>query len=113
MVSITNQPNALATAQGNLSLLEMRILNFATAVPSITSKPDTLYQQPIADFFQIYQMNRSGDSYDRVCRAFDHLKEPILNLPDGRAPLFGPQSSCKKGILSFQFSKEIQRYYQL
>lgn len=104
----TFQPNALATAQGNLTRLEMLILDFTTK----TLFPTTHMQRCLVkDFLSNLNMNQSGNSYTRVQQAFEHLKQPILNLSEGKVPLFDSQSTCENGVMNFKLSREILNLY--
>lgn len=104
---VTNQPKVLATAQGNLTRLQMLMLDYTTAYMFSGDSLNVMHKCPIKDFAQIMHMTTSGSDYARIHKAFEHLKQPVLNLPDGKAPLFDNQSTCEQGVMNFRFSQEI------
>lgn len=104
---IVSEPKDLATSLGNLTLLQMQLVDFAFLVASNTNNSG-LYSGSMKDFLQIFKKGHSGNSYKRVRQAFENLKNPILNLKTGKVPFLTEDSYYSDGIMYFRINNEIR-----
>lgn len=116
---LITQGNDLAKSFGNLKAFEHRVLDYCFSFVQKDDKPEQEYEVSTLDIIRNLNLNKSGDSYERVALALKGLNEktamysPVTE--DGQEgimmyQLFSNIKFMKNGKTKFTFSKEAAPY---
>jgi len=110
------QGNDLAKSFGGLKAFEQRVLDYCFSFVQADDKPNELYEVSAMEVIKHFGLNASGDSYQRIAKAFKTLNEnTALYLPttlaDGERAIIMTQLFSRivfgeAGTVQFKFSED-------
>lgn len=117
--SFIYQRNDIATALGNLSLMEQKLFDYCTSLINKNDKYDAKYCESISSVMKTLNLKNSGLNKKRVIAAYLKLIRQVFIVWDGKTRTFRPFNifnlensyySPEADLIGFSFSSYISPY---